>query len=106
MSETEIVFRKPCIFSPASTVVLFSACGGIRTGRIMPVFTAYFPVLAYGILGKDGLFMLQSIEDCITGERALLPELEQVVPIYSLSVAVLPTAKHWPDLRTREHSGL
>ena len=28
---------------------------------------------------------------------ALLPELEQVVPIYSLLVAVWPTAKHLPD---------
>ncbi len=31
--------------------------------------------------------------------RALLPELEQVVPIYSLSVAVWLTARHWPDTR-------
>ena len=30
----------------------FSACGGMRTGKRMPVLTAYFPVLAYGILGK------------------------------------------------------
>ena len=33
-------------------VVVFSACGGICTGRNMPVLTAYFPVLAKGILGK------------------------------------------------------
>ena len=25
---------------------VYSACGGMRTGRIMPVLTAYFPVLA------------------------------------------------------------
>ena len=32
-----------------------------------------------------------TIEDCLTGlMRALLPELEPVVPIYSLSVAVCP----------------
>ena len=35
---------------------------------------------------------------CLTVLTALPPELEQVVPIYSLSVAVLPTTKHWPDL--------
>ncbi len=35
----------------------FSACGGIRTGKIMPVLTAYFPVRAQGILGKGGLFV-------------------------------------------------
>ena len=34
----------------------FSACGGIRAGSNRPVLTANFPVLAYGILGKGGLF--------------------------------------------------
>ena len=33
-------------------LVEFSACGGLPTGRSMPVLTAYFPVLAFGILGK------------------------------------------------------
>ncbi len=28
---------------------------------------AYFPVLAYGILGKGGLFVTPPIEDCLTG---------------------------------------
>ena len=27
--------------------VVFSACGGIRTGRTMPVWTAYFPVTSW-----------------------------------------------------------
>ncbi len=51
-------------------LVVFSACGGIRTGRRMPVLTAYFPVLAWGILGKGGLFVrlyrftVSSVADC------------------------------------------
>ena len=32
------------------------------------------------------------------GKQALLPNLEQVETIYSLSVAEWPTAKHWPDM--------
>ena len=38
-------------------LVVFSACGGIRTGSKLLVLTAYFPVLAKGILGKCGLFV-------------------------------------------------
>ena len=34
------------------------------------------------------------LEDCLTRLRALLSELEQVVPIYNLSISVWPTAKH------------
>ncbi len=48
-------------------LVVFSACGGIRTGSRMPVLTAYFPVLAKGILGKGGLFVTPPLEDCLTG---------------------------------------
>ncbi len=33
-------------------LVVFSACCGICTGNGMPILTVYFPVLAYGILGK------------------------------------------------------
>ena len=34
----------------------------------------------------------------LLGQRVLLlPKLERVVPTYSLSVAVWPTARHWPD---------
>ncbi len=43
-------------------------------------------MLAKDILGKSELFVTPPLEYCLTG-------LEQVVPIYSLSVAVLPTAK-------------
>ncbi len=46
------------------------------------------PVLAKGILGKGRL-----------GYRALLPELQQVILINSLLVAVWRTARHWPDTR-------
>ncbi len=48
-------------------LVVFSACDGIRTGNSMPVLTAYFPVLAYGIMGKGGLFVAPPLEDCLTG---------------------------------------
>ena len=44
---------------------MFSACGGIRTAKL-PVLTAYFLVLAYGILGKGGLFATQPLEDRLT----------------------------------------
>ena len=38
-----------------------------------------------------GFFMAPQLEGCLTGlTSALLPELEQVVPIYNLSVAVWP----------------
>ena len=33
----------------------------------MPVLTAYFPMLAKGILGKGGLFVAQPLEDCLIG---------------------------------------
>ncbi len=60
----------------------------------VPVLTAYFPMLAQGTFGKGGLFVAPPLEDCFIRLTALLPELKQVVPIYSLSVAVLATAKH------------
>ena len=46
---------------------VFSACGGLRTGSKLSVLTAYFPVLAYGILEKGGLFVAPPQEDCLTG---------------------------------------
>ncbi len=77
---------------PRLLLFVFSACGGIRIGSNMPVLTAYFPVLTWNILGKGG-----NDTDClIRPTAALLPKLEQVVLIYSLSVAVWLTAKHWP----------
>ncbi len=33
-------------------LVAFSACGGTRAAKPMPVLTAYFPAMAFGILGK------------------------------------------------------
>ena len=53
--------------------------------------------MAYDILGKGGLLVAPPLEDGLAGLRAFLPDLEQIVPIRSLSVAVWPTAKHWPD---------
>ncbi len=49
--------------------VLYLTCTGIRTGIRMklPVLTAYFPVLAYGILGKGGLLVAPHLEDFLTG---------------------------------------
>ena len=43
--------------------VVFSACGGIRTGGNKPV-------LVQGILGKGGLFVTLPLEDCPTGPTA------------------------------------
>ncbi len=41
---------------------VYSACGEIRTDSLLPVLTAYFPVLAKGIIvahcGQDGLTLL------------------------------------------------
>ena len=48
-------------------VVLYSACGGIRTDGKPPVLTAYFPFNGLGILGKGGLFMTPLEDDCLTG---------------------------------------
>ena len=69
----------------------FSACGGIRSGNKLPVLTAYFIVQ-----GKGGLFEAPPLEDCLTR----LPKLEHVVPIFSLSIAAWPTAKHRPDTKS------
>ena len=60
----------------------------MRTGSKLPVLTAYFPTeMAYGILGKGGLFVTPVLEDCLTGITGISTD-------YSLSVAVWPTAKH------------
>ncbi len=47
-------------------LVVFSACGRIRTGNGKPILTAYFPMLTYGILGKGELFVSPPLEDCLT----------------------------------------
>ena len=44
------------------------------------------------ILEKNGLFEAPPLENCLTELTALLPELEQVVPIHSLDR--WQTAKH------------
>ena len=46
---------------------VFSAYGGLRTGSKLPVLTAYFPVLAYGILEKGGLFVAPPQEQALLG---------------------------------------
>ncbi len=47
--------------------VVFSVCGGVRTGKGILALTAYFPVLALGILGLGGLFVAPPLGDCLTG---------------------------------------
>ena len=42
--------------------IAFPAFGGIRTSRVrIPALTGYFPLLAWGTLGKGGLFMLAGL---------------------------------------------
>ena len=76
---------------------VFSACGGICTGmRLYASFDSLLSRAGLGRLGK-GLIVRDTTTRYIAllqGSRALLPKLEQVVPIYSLSGAVWPTAKH------------
>ena len=50
---------------------VFSACGGIRSGSKLPVLTAYFPVLAQGILGKGELIVTPPLEYRLTGLAGL-----------------------------------
>ena len=77
--------------------VTFSACGVMRTGSKQPVLTAYFPVLVYGILGKDGLFVAPPLEDCHIGlTGVLLPKLEQVVLITEIQQSAMPfSSEHY-----------
>ena len=78
---------------------MLSACGGIRTGINKPVFIQpTFPLKWLGHLGKGWIVR---VTRGILLYWVKLPMLEQVVPNYSLSsVAVSPTAKHWPDTYT------
>ena len=48
----------------------------------MVILTANFPMQALGHLGKERI--VRGTTTKLAGIRALLPELEQVVPIYSL----------------------
>ncbi len=45
-------------------LVVFSACGGIRTACYV-VLTTYVPTLSLGILGKGALFVTQPLQQCI-----------------------------------------
>ncbi len=57
------------------------------------VLKAYFASLAVWERVDTGLFVATPLKDCLAGV-ALLPRLEPVVPIYSLSLVVWPTARH------------
>ncbi len=52
-------------------LMVLSACGGINASNSTPLLTAYFPVLAQGILGKDGSFVSPPTKDCLTGMKGL-----------------------------------
>ena len=71
---------------------------GPSTGRKMPVLTAYFPMVAYGILRKGGLFMESSLEDCHTGLPGSSTQAETGCTDLQLSVAVWSIARYCPDL--------
>ena len=57
-------------------------------------FDSLLPRAGLGQFGKGWNIRGTTTRRRLTKLEALLPELEQVVPIYSLSVAVGPTAKH------------
>ena len=60
---------------------MFSACGGIRTGKAPCQFlTAYFPVLAQGILGKGRLFVAPPLDCCLTGITGSSTQLYLRIP--------------------------
>ena len=56
----------PVLYQVVDLLVVFSACGGIRSSSKLPVLTTYFPVLAKGFLGKGELFVASPLEDCLT----------------------------------------
>ena len=62
-----IFIVKEVAYHQYQLLIMFSACDGMRIGCSMPVLTAYFPVLAQGILGKGWLFVTPPLEDCLTG---------------------------------------
>ena len=65
---------------------IFSACGGLHTDTSRPDLTAYWIKASWESV-KCLMFMAPTL-DCLNVLQALLPGLEQVVPIYSLSIAV------------------
>ena len=74
------ILRHLMVTAQTLLLIVFSACGGIRTRRSMPVLTVYFP--------RWFRASWQRV-DCPWHHHwrlpywALLPKLEQVVPIYS-----------------------
>ena len=68
-----------CIGKRQLFLVAYSACGGMRTDKKVPVLTAYFPVLA----PWKGWIVCGTTKIALLGYWALLPKLEQVVPIYN-----------------------
>ena len=72
-------------------IFMFSACGGILIRNRVPVLTAYFSVLASGILGKGELFVTLPLEDCLTGPKG---SSIRAGTGGNVLVAALPTAKH------------
>ena len=73
-------------------LLVFSACGGIRTGMTMPVLTAYLGHLGKGwnVCGTT----TNRLPNWASGLFYPSWSSSYFVPIYSLSVAVWPTAKH------------
>ena len=82
------------MFNVSNMPVVFSACGGIRTSSKLPVFTAYFPVLAEGILGKGGLLVTPPLEDCLTGLTGSSTQAGTSCNDLSLIGSSVATARH------------
>ncbi len=82
------------IFAVSKHLLFFviSACGGIRTGSNLPILTAYFPVLAYGILGKSGLFVAPPLEDRLTVLTG--SSVQNGTDCMNLQISMWPTARH------------
>ncbi len=83
--------RLSMTFKSVSTALLSHAgLGHIgKEGTSRVATTRGLPYQANGLFcNLGGLLMSPPLEDCLTGLRALLPGLEQVAQIYSLSVAM------------------
>ena len=82
--------------SPMSLLFfVFSAYGGKRAGSKLSALTAYFPVLAKGILGK-GLIVRGTTTRRLPywANGSSTRTATGCTDLYSLSVQVWPTAKH------------
>ncbi len=79
-------------------LVVFSACGGIRTSSKLPVLTAYF--LAFYLLGHLGKGW---IVRGTTIRILLCWDIELFYPVWNrLYKAAWLTAKNWPDARVHK----